>query len=296
MTQLPVPRPLDEAGFHDDLRTHPVRSQTWQSLRLRKRRRRNLEGVQPPAEVQQQRIVEAGAELPGKAEILTLEVADEQRAEPDALSLRIGEAADDERVRLLALHLQPLLRAAMLVLGVAPLGDDALPPFGAGALPGLRIVERRHLFERQPERQLTQERAALVERQGGQIPSVEPQDVEHVVIGFAERFPAPGGFAVEDHVVDRQVRDRLYHCGVRIVQRQPVAREQPDIGAILERDHADPVELPLEDPLRPGEAVLGQRRRHRLEPFGKGSRHVCSQVRPNTWHGRAREIPPPLPV
>ena len=84
--------------------------------------------------------------LPAKHEIAHLRSSRRAaRPRPTRLPLRIGEAADDELLRRLALHLQPVLRATMLVLGVAPLGDDAFPPFAAGALPGLRIVERRHL-------------------------------------------------------------------------------------------------------------------------------------------------------
>ena len=97
MAQLAVPGPLDEADLHDNLRTHPVRAQARQPLGLRERRLRNLERIQPRAKIQQQRVVEAGADLSGKARSPRLvEVADEQRAEPDALALRIGEAADDE--------------------------------------------------------------------------------------------------------------------------------------------------------------------------------------------------------
>ena len=80
--------------------------------------------------------------LPGEDEVVALEVADEQRAEADARALRIGEAADHELLRRLALHLQPVRRAAVLVRRVAPLRDDALPALAARALPRLRIVER----------------------------------------------------------------------------------------------------------------------------------------------------------
>ena len=65
-----------------------------------------------------------------------------------------------------------------------------------------------------------------------------------------------------------EVRDRLGDR--RAVLRQPVAREQANVRALPEREQADAVELALEDPLRPGEPLLRQRRRHRLDPFGKG--------------------------
>ena len=38
---------------------------------------------------------------------------------------------------------------------------------------------------------------------------------------------------------------------------------------MFEREQADAIELALEDPLGPGEPLLRQRRRHRLDPFGK---------------------------
>ena len=52
--------------------------------------------VELRAQVQQQLRVEAGADLPGEHEVVVLEIADEQRAEPDARALGIGESADDE--------------------------------------------------------------------------------------------------------------------------------------------------------------------------------------------------------
>ena len=100
------------------------------------------------AQVEQQLGVEAGADLAGKDEVVALEVADEQRTETDARALRIGEAADDQLLARLALHLEPVRRAAMLVGRVAPLGDDAFPALRAGALPRLVIVERGDASQR----------------------------------------------------------------------------------------------------------------------------------------------------
>ncbi len=56
--------------------------------------------------------------------------------------------------------------------------------------------------------------------------------------------------------------------------RQPVAREQTDVCALLEREQPDAVELALEDPLGAREALLRERRRHRLDPVGKDRRHM----------------------
>ena len=67
-----MPGPFDEAGVDDDLRAHPVRAQARQSLGLGERRLRNLERVQPLTQLQQQRGVEASADLPGKAEVVAV--------------------------------------------------------------------------------------------------------------------------------------------------------------------------------------------------------------------------------
>ena len=146
-----------------------MRAQARQALGLRERRLRNLERVQARAQLEQEGRVEAGADLSGKAEVFLVtlrlllraprvlprgEVADEERAEADALALRIGEAADDERVPRLALHLQPALRPAMLVLRVAALGDDTFPPFGTRALPGFGTIECDRVLDRQLQRQI----------------------------------------------------------------------------------------------------------------------------------------------
>ena len=65
-------------------------------------------GVQPVAQLEQQLGVEPGADLAREHEIVALEVADEQCAQADAAALRIGEPADDELLRRLAFHLQPV--------------------------------------------------------------------------------------------------------------------------------------------------------------------------------------------
>src|SRR5688572_5617804 len=41
------------------------------------------------------------------------------------------------------------------------------------------------------------------------------------------------------------------------------------VGALLERDQANPVQLALERPVGAGESLLGERGRHGLDPLGK---------------------------
>src|SRR5438132_11998317 len=107
MAKLPVHRPLDESDLHDDLGTHPMRAFARQADRSGERRLRDLERIQPRAEVQQQLRIEARADLAreDKVDAALFEVADEQRAKADASALRSGEPADQELLRRLALHL-----------------------------------------------------------------------------------------------------------------------------------------------------------------------------------------------
>ena len=72
----------------------------------------------------------------------------------------------------------------------------------------------------------------------------------------------------------------------RQILRQPIARVEPDVVALLEREQADAVELALEDPLRPGEPLLRQRRGHRLEPLG--SRHTRGNLHDAAHAGTKR--------
>jgi hypothetical protein len=104
----------------------------------------------------------------------------------------------------------------------------------------------------------------LLERQRRHVLSVEPHHVEHVVNNAAG---SPRDLAVENRVLHFQAPDGLGH--LRNVLRQPVAREEPHVRSLLERDEADAVELSLEDPFRAGETLLRERRGHRLEPIRK---------------------------
>ena len=76
----------------------------------------------------------------------------------------------------------------------------------------------------------------------------------------------PRHLAVEDHsfagIAAIALVDR------REVLRQPVARIQLHIAAALVGEQPDAVELALEQPVVAREALLRQRRGHRLEPVG----------------------------
>ena len=232
----------------------------------------DLERVEPRAQVEQQLGVEAGADLAGEHEIVLFEVADQQRAQADARALRIGEAADDELLRRLALHLQPVRRAAVLVRRVAPLGDDALPSLAHARSHGFGSSSAVDALQRRLEaaaRAAT--RGARSSGSGIDVAAVEPQRRRR-----RDTRPASSQVISPSRItfVDRQAA--MAAATRRNVLRQPIAREQPDVGALLEREQADAVELALEDPFRSGEALLGQRRRHRFDPVGKGSAHPAN--------------------
>src|SRR5437879_13624126 len=98
--------PLDERDLHYDLGPHPMGADARQAGRFCEGAARNLESVEALAEVEEQLGVEARADLPRENEIVALEVAKQDRAEAPAHALRIGEAADDQLLRGLALHLE----------------------------------------------------------------------------------------------------------------------------------------------------------------------------------------------
>src|SRR5215470_3708249 len=115
MAQLAMCRPFDERNLHHDFGSHPVCTNARQSFGPRERRVWDLELVQPSTKLQQQFRVEARADFAGEDEIIPIKVAYQQRAETDTAALRIRESADDEFLSGLALHLQPMRRAAVLV-------------------------------------------------------------------------------------------------------------------------------------------------------------------------------------
>src|SRR5207253_4231278 len=167
-----------------------------------------LDSIEPRAQIEQQLRVEAGADLAGEHEFVLLEIPDEQRAEADAPPLRIGEAADDELLRRLAFHLQPVRRAAVLVGRAAPLRDHAFPALATGAFPRLRLVNGGDARERPLQRQRAEQRAPLLERQRGDVAALEPQDVEYVI-----RAAVPRELAVEDRIPRRQRADGVRDGG-----------------------------------------------------------------------------------
>ncbi len=109
MSQLRVHGPFEERDAHDDLRPHPVRANARQPRRLCERCFLELHSVEAGAKLRQQSRIESGADLSGEDEVVSLEVADEQRPEPHASALPVGEAAHNKVLRELTLHFEPVL-------------------------------------------------------------------------------------------------------------------------------------------------------------------------------------------
>src|SRR5687767_10064438 len=153
----------------------------------------------------------------------------------------------------------------MLVRRATSLGDHALPSLGTGAVPRLFVLEWRDTHERGSQRQSLQQRLALLQRQWGNVSPIDPQNVEDVI--HVARLSAPRHLAIENEIPGWQRRDGVRD--LRIVLRQLVARQQSYGSAVLERDQSNAVVFALEDPLSAGEALLRERRFHRLQPLGR---------------------------
>jgi len=128
--------------------------------------------------------------------------------------------------------------------------------------------------KRRLQRKVAQQRAPALQRQRRDVAIVQAHDVEHVI---ADRSRTPRHLAVEDHVADGELRNRVTDRGE--VLGQPVAREQADVAAVLECEETNAIELALEDPLGIGEALLRERRGHRFDPVGKGRHGSDAQLR-----------------
>jgi hypothetical protein len=287
MTKLVMHRPFSERDLYDDLGTDPVRAKARQAGRLGEWGLVGLDAIQFRPQFAEQPGVEAGADLPSEHEVAAFEVPHEQCTETDSRPLRIGKAAHDEFLARLTLHLQPVRRTAVLVDRVATLRDDAFPALLARPLPRLVIVQGADSSKGSTKAQCLQQRSSFVERERHHIPSVDPQDVEHVIreaavlVGLARgcRPPDAGGLAIENQFAVRQVRDGAGDG--RMVLFQLVAGKQLDAGSFLEREQPDPVELAFENPFRGGEPLVGQRRRHGDDPLRERCGHewIVFQVR-----------------
>src|SRR3954463_14587437 len=183
---------------------------------------RPLRGEEPLAEAVELGLGEAGADLPGVAQVAVLADADEQRA--DALApapLPRHPAADHDLLAVEFFALAPARTAPpRLVRRVEPLGDDALEALLGGRLEDLLAVPR-DVVGRAPavavEVELGEPRAALLVGQVHERVPVEPEEVE-------------------DHVGDRRVLRQPPHRVLGGEVHAPLQRAEARLALRVERD------------------------------------------------------------
>ena len=219
-----------------------------------------------------------------------------QRAEPAARALRRRIANDDELAGLVGFDLEPVGRAPRAVGRVRLLGHDPLEPHLHHALVqllalGLEVLEE---LERTGARQQAlQDLFASHQRQPAQVEALERREVEGVedrggrhrgaadverpglfgaVLEALEAGP-PGlvgddQLAVEDHVVERQRRDRPRDLREQRGQVVAVARQDPRLAVLAGGAHAVTVELQLKHPTGFRERLLARLGEHRGDVLG----------------------------
>jgi hypothetical protein len=133
VAKLAVVGPLGKADLADEPRLDPVHPPGRRQAAPAERRIGPFQAREPVVQAQQGLAAEPGADLARVDQFaVTVVVTEEQRAESDPGALRVGVAADDELLPVLALELQPVPVASALVGGIGPLGDQALPAVPAG--------------------------------------------------------------------------------------------------------------------------------------------------------------------
>src|SRR3954467_1660218 len=143
----------------------------------------DLDRVKRPAQFAGAFGREASADLARENEIAFLVEADEQRADPLARSLGIGEAADHEFLAVDALCFEPPGALAALIRLVARLRDDPFETEAARFADGggaVRLQVIRKLDARTAD-DLLQRSLARLERLADERPSIQVEEVEREV-------------------------------------------------------------------------------------------------------------------
>src|SRR5687768_4331455 len=180
--------PLGERDLGDELWLHPVNAPgTGAARRIRERRSRSFEGLQPRREVLERLRVEARPDPSGEAELATLVDAEQQRSEPRPRAARFGEPADHELLPPDALDLEPVAAASRAVGSRDPLADDS---FGAKtqcvreelrtAADHVRAEANLRSHLRETEQRL-EDLLPFDERPGTEVAPIVLEDVERVV-------------------------------------------------------------------------------------------------------------------
>ncbi|GAO05602.1 hypothetical protein PSR1_04516 [Anaeromyxobacter sp. PSR-1] len=283
MAHLPVAGPLGERDLGDQLRPDPVRDPAERAGRARRERRVGaLQAIQARAQRARRRLREAGADLPGEAQRAALVEAHQQRPDPLAAALGVGEAADHQLLAGEALRLGPGGVPPGPVGRVGALRDDPLQA-EAARLPehlGARRVHVRRVPEHLAARaeQAAQRVLALEQRPPGEVLAVEPEQVEDEVgeraapagerlLERLEAGPAAGQhrghLAVEQRAPRRQRLGGARHLGE--LRGPVVAAPAPQRGAPALQRAADPVAVVLRL-VHP--ALARRRRRHERRELG----------------------------
>ena len=105
MAELAVPGPLNEAYLYHDLRLDPVRAYARQADGFGEWRRLYFDLIELGAELEEQFRIKAGTDLSGEDKIVAVIIANQQSAQADAFSLRIGEATNYKLLGQFAFHL-----------------------------------------------------------------------------------------------------------------------------------------------------------------------------------------------
>src|SRR5262245_41861532 len=131
VAQAAVAGPFHERDLGDELGLDPRGGLGDALLGLERRGLADQRG-EAAGEVVQRRAREARPDLARVAQLVALEVTDEQGAEIGAGALRRGEAADDQLLLGGALELEPVTRAGRHVRRAEALGDQTLPAGATG--------------------------------------------------------------------------------------------------------------------------------------------------------------------
>ncbi len=187
MAQPAVGRPFGELDLADQIRPSPVRAAATVGRDLVEGHGRKRAVVQQPAYVQGDFIVEAGADLAGIDQLFLGIIAQQERSDPSPAAFRLGKAADDEFLALVALDLQPVAIAPGTVARIAALADHALIGQAADVFQHVGLVGEMLAIEHATAgiallQQGLQPPLAFQQGQVAQVLAIERQQVEDVIL------------------------------------------------------------------------------------------------------------------
>ena len=127
MAERAVVAPFGERDFRDEIGLDPMGSLGFEPARRIHERRLALLALDELLVQRRERsVVETGADFARVAELAAVVDAQQQRTEPGARTLRIGEAADHHFLPARAFHLDPVARPfAIVVERIGALADHA---------------------------------------------------------------------------------------------------------------------------------------------------------------------------